>query len=119
MYPRDGTLGQLPVVEYRLLDSSGNLRETIDAVAKWQFPGETDSRICFLQLTKAQTHKCDTDILWRLAQPFVGKAKMCFIALRSLPDEEIRYDFRSEPAVISKPEVLEHVPVYVASYRLG
>ncbi|KAG7379292.1 hypothetical protein PHYPSEUDO_008768 [Phytophthora pseudosyringae] len=96
-----------------------SLCETIDAVAKCKFPGEKDSRICFLQLTKAQKHKCDADILWRLAQPFVGNAKVCYIALLSLPDKEIRSDFRLKPAVISNPEVLEHIPLYVASYRLG
>ncbi|GMF29765.1 unnamed protein product [Phytophthora lilii] len=58
-----------------------SLCETIGAVTKCKFRNENESRICFLQLTKAKKHKFDAGILWRLAQPFVGKAKMCYIAL--------------------------------------
>lgn len=49
-----------------------SLSETIDAVAKWKFPGMQE-RFCFLQLTKETNHKCDPDNLWKLAQPFMAK----------------------------------------------
>ncbi|GMF12951.1 unnamed protein product [Phytophthora lilii] len=96
-----------------------SLCETIDAVAKCKFRNENESRICFLQLTKAKKHKFDADILWRLAQPFVGKVKVCYIALMSVKDHDIVADFRLMPAVISHEEISKHIPLYVARYRFA
>ena len=91
-----------------------SLCETIDAVAKWTFP-DNQTRFCFLQLTKATTHKCTPDSLWELAQPFVTKKwPVCYIAL--IPDEKARTAFRLNPVQITKKEVLDHIPLYVANW---
>jgi hypothetical protein len=93
-----------------------SLCETIDAVAKWTFP-DNQWRFCFLQLTKATTHKCNSDILWELAQPFVTKKlPVCYIAL--IPDEKTRTAFRLNPVLITKKEVLDHIPLYVANWAV-
>ncbi|KAG2793767.1 hypothetical protein PC112_g23304 [Phytophthora cactorum] len=91
---------------------STSLCETIDAVAKWTLP-DNQVRFCFLQLTKATTHKCNADILWELAQPFVKKQyEVCYIVL--IPDEDKILKFRLSPVQITKPEVLDHIRLYVA-----
>ncbi|KAE8895295.1 hypothetical protein PF005_g27062 [Phytophthora fragariae] len=96
-----------------------SLCETIDAVAKWTLPDGV-LRFCFLQLTKASTHKCDEAFLWELAQPFVNKQlPVCYIAL--LPDdadEDNRLRFRLKPAVITHQKVLDHIPLYVAHFQV-
>ncbi|KAE9265283.1 hypothetical protein PF008_g31898, partial [Phytophthora fragariae] len=77
-----------------------SLCETVDAVAKLTFPDNSE-RFCFLQLTKAATHKCNADFLWDLAQPFVDKKlDVCYIAL--VPDEDKRRKFRLSPVQITK-----------------
>ncbi|KAE8952412.1 hypothetical protein PF005_g33252, partial [Phytophthora fragariae] len=94
-----------------------SLCETIDAVAKLTFPGNSE-RFCFLQLTKAATHKCNADFLWDLAQPFVDKKlDVCYIAL--VPDEDKRRKFRLSPVQITKKEVLDHIPLYVAHFKVS
>ncbi|KAG1710504.1 hypothetical protein DVH05_013230 [Phytophthora capsici] len=97
-----------------------SLCETIDAVAKCQFDNDDESQICFLQLTKATNHKCDAALLWMLAQPFVGKAKVCYIALHSSQNEDISCmdAFRLSPVVISNSDEQQRFPLYVATYRL-
>jgi hypothetical protein len=93
-----------------------SLCETIDAVAKWTFP-DNQGRFCFLQLTKATTHKCNPNILWELAQPFVAKnLPVCYIAL--IPDENERTAFRLDPVQITKQEVLDHIPLYIANWAV-
>uniref|UniRef100_K3WHA1 Crinkler effector protein N-terminal domain-containing protein n=1 Tax=Globisporangium ultimum (strain ATCC 200006 / CBS 805.95 / DAOM BR144) TaxID=431595 RepID=K3WHA1_GLOUD len=93
-----------------------SLCETIDAVAKWTLPGN-QVRFCFLQLTKATTHKCNAAILWELAQPFVNKQlPVCYITL--IPDEDKRLEFRLSPVQITKKEVLDHIPLYVAHFEI-
>ncbi|KAG7377832.1 hypothetical protein PHYPSEUDO_010938 [Phytophthora pseudosyringae] len=96
-----------------------SLCETIDAVAKWTLPDGV-VRFCFLQLTKATTHKCDAAILWEPAQPFVNKLlPVCYIALLpDDPDEDKRRRFRLNPAVITQQTVLDHVRLYVAHFQV-
>ncbi|OWY97676.1 Crinkler (CRN), partial [Phytophthora megakarya] len=92
-----------------------SLCETIDAVAKWTAP-DNRLRFCFLQLTKATNHKCNAAILWELAQPFVNEGlSVCYIAL--VPDEDKRLAFRLKPAQITKKEIVDDVPLYVAHFN--
>ncbi|KAE9021265.1 hypothetical protein PF005_g6001 [Phytophthora fragariae] len=96
-----------------------DLCETIDAVAKWTLPGN-QVRFCFLQLTKATTHKCNADVLWELAQPFVNKRlAVCYMAvLPDDPDEDKRLRFRLNPEVIMQQNVLDHIRLYVARFQV-
>ncbi|GMF30642.1 unnamed protein product [Phytophthora lilii] len=105
-----------------------SLFETIDAVTRCKFSFEHEGsasetpteRFCFLQLTKATTHKCDQEILWKMAQPFVAKQlPVCYIALlfddssgESRDNKLVK--FRLSPVQITKPEVLDAMPLYVA-----
>ncbi|GMF19711.1 unnamed protein product [Phytophthora lilii] len=69
------------LMDYWIPDTS--LCETIDAVVKWAFSGKQE-RFCFLQYTTATTHKCNADILWELAQPFVGRnLSVCYMVVLS------------------------------------
>jgi hypothetical protein len=96
-----------------------SLCETIDAVARWIFPDGVE-RFCFLQLTKAITHKCDAAILWELAQPLVNRRlEVCYLAiLPNDPDEDKRRRFRLNPAVITQQTLLHHIRLYVAHFQV-
>ncbi|KAG2872344.1 hypothetical protein PC114_g26432, partial [Phytophthora cactorum] len=115
-------IGRIDWKELALVEcEGGNRTECVAVMESWAAnPSKMDywipsTSLCETidALTKATTHKCNADILWELAQPFVKKRyEVCYIAL--IPDEDKRLKFRLSPVQITKPEVLDHIRLYVA-----
>ncbi|KAF1793024.1 hypothetical protein JG687_00017497 [Phytophthora cactorum] len=76
-------------------------------------------RYCIVHLTRATTHKCGQNFLWKLAQPIVKQQlPVCYVALQlddggdSNKDNKIA-GFRLN---FTKNEILRHIALYVATY---
>ncbi|OQR89386.1 crinkler (CRN) family protein [Thraustotheca clavata] len=75
-----------------------SLFETIDAIAKVKFPNG-EITFCLLQLSRSNTHKCNGDVLWKLAKPYLNKQlKVCYMVL--LDDEQKIQTFHLDPVIV-------------------
>ncbi|EGZ08864.1 hypothetical protein PHYSODRAFT_339287 [Phytophthora sojae] len=117
-------------MDYWIPESS--VCEAIDAAAKWKLlsdsverakVGSIVERICFLQVTTDTKCKCDEEVLWEFAKPFLDANKqVCYMVLLcdsgfgmgTDSKEDKKWRFRLEPEEIKMDKIKEHTPVYVA-----